>query len=50
MTFDVEPERGYVETYYGLDDALQVADVLEVSGHGPVLVFAVTVRGRQRLR
>jgi len=48
--YEVEPERGYAETYYGLDDALDVADGMERSGDGPVLVFAITRRGRLRLR
>jgi hypothetical protein len=49
-TYDVMPERGFIETYYILDDAHDVADGMEVSGDGPVQIWANTAVGRVRLR
>jgi hypothetical protein len=49
-TYDVMPERGFTETYYILDDAHDVADGMEVSGDGPVEIWANTAVGRVRLR
>ena len=48
--FDVEPERGFTETYWWRETALQVADQLEAEGCGPVLVFAVTDGRRTVIR
>ena len=49
-TYDVMPERGFIETYYILDDAHDVADGMERAGDGPVQIIAQTARGRIRLR
>ena len=46
----VEPERGFTETYFGLEDALAVADVLERSGNGPVTVYQDSPNGRVYVR
>jgi hypothetical protein len=50
MTFDVEPDQGYTETYWWRETAFEVADLLERQGKGPVLVFAVDDGRRSRLR
>ncbi|HEY7824195.1 MAG TPA: hypothetical protein VIG24_15240 [Acidimicrobiia bacterium] len=50
MTFDVEPERGFTETYWWRETALEVADYFEKVGDGPVLVWAVADGRRTLIR
>lgn len=50
MIFDVEPERGFTETYYWRETAFDVADYLEAAGDGPVLVWAVEAGRRTLIR
>lgn len=48
--YDVEPERGFTETYRWRETALDVADYFEAMGDGPVAVWAVTDGRRERVR
>jgi hypothetical protein len=50
MTFEVDPERGFTETYWLRESAFDVADLLEERGDGPVLVWAVADGRRTLIR
>ena len=50
IVYDVEPERGFTETYYWQETAMQVADYFEAMGDGPVAVWAVEDGRRARVR